>query len=31
MGKGIAEIENNAEWHGKAPSFDELKRWGIAY
>lgn len=29
MGKGIAEIEGDYKWHGRAPSFDELNSWNI--
>jgi uncharacterized protein involved in tolerance to divalent cations len=25
MGKGISSIENNYQWHGKAPSNEELE------
>lgn len=27
MGKGVPEIENDYNWHGKAPNDDELKRF----
>ncbi len=29
MGAGIPEIENDYHWHGKAPSEQDLKKWGI--
>lgn len=29
MGAGIPEIEGDFRWHGKAPSMEDLKRWGI--
>jgi len=29
MGSGIAEIEDDYRWHGKAPSTEDLKRWNI--
>jgi transketolase len=29
MGAGIPDIENNYQWHGKAPSDEDMGRWGF--
>lgn len=30
MGAGIPDIEGDYRWHGKAPSTEDMKRWGVS-